>query len=42
LVVARPGARHAPAASGSTEHEWIWVLAGGDAFWFGGGLEEAW
>ena len=42
LVVSRPGARRAPAASGSTEHEWIWVSAGGDAFWFGGGLEEAW
>ena len=42
LVVSRPGARRAPAASGSTEHKWIWVSAGGDAFWFGGGLEEAW
>ena len=41
LVVSRPGARRAPAASGSTEHEWR-VSAGGDAFWFGGGLEEAW
>jgi len=34
LVVSRLGARRAPAASGSTENEWIWVAAGGDVFWF--------
>ena len=34
LAVSRPGARRAPAASGSTKSEWIFVSAGGDAFWF--------
>ena len=35
-----PAARRAPAASGSTEEEWIWFSAGGDAFWFGRVQEE--
>jgi len=40
LVVSRPGARRALAASGSTEE---WFSAGGDAFWVGGGgAGEAW
>ena len=33
-LVSRPGARLAPAASGSTEEGWIWVSVGGDAFLF--------
>jgi len=37
LVVSRLGARRAPAASGSTEELFS---AGGDGFWFGGGLGE--
>ena len=41
-MVSRPGARCAPVALGLTKNEWIWVSADGDAFWFGGGLEEAW
>ena len=37
LVVSRPGARHALAASGPTEE---WLSTGGGAFWVRKGLEE--